>query len=463
MSRSTFGIIGAPVMFIGFFQLLEMMISPALPLIQRELAASPGQLAWIFTAWLISSAVSTPVVGRLADLYDKRTVLLCVMAVTTFGTLVSGLAPNLLVLIVGHALQGVWLGMLPLTVGLFRATLAPERIATGNGLVIGVAALAGGLGLLLAGPLTTLLGFRWMFLLTLIGAAAAGIWAWFTVPSTPRAADGRIDWTGGLLLGGGLTLLMLGLTTSSGSGWTAPSTLALLGSSALLLVVWLIVELRVSDPLVDLRLLAGRPAAGATTMGFVFGFASFGLVVALPLMLTAPAETGYGMGATVTQISLYMFPLGVAGTLVAPLVGPLTRLLGRRATLALGSALISGGTAMLAFLHDSPWQIVAGVTVVGLGSTIGLTAVLNVVATDMPAERAAGVSGVIFIAKSIGGSFGAQVGGMLLAAGTAGGMPSEQNFVNTYLLSATIGLLAIAAALTIRPKAPSPTLTAVTS
>jgi MFS family permease len=132
MPRSGFGVIGAPVLFIGVFQLLEMMLSPALPLIQRELSASPGQLAWIFTGGLISSAISTPIIGRLADMYDKRTLLLTLMAITSAGALVSGLAPNVLVLIAGQAVQGVWLGMLPLTVGLFRDTLDPERGATGN-------------------------------------------------------------------------------------------------------------------------------------------------------------------------------------------------------------------------------------------------------------------------------------------------------------------------------------------
>lgn len=455
MSRSGFGIIGAPVLFIGVFQLLEIMLSPALPLIQRELAASPGELAWIFTGGLISSAISTPIVGRLADIYDKRTVLFCLMAITSAGALVSGLAPNVGVLIIGQAVQGLWLGVLPLTVGLFRDTLEPDRLATGNGLMIGVAALASALGLVLAGPLTSALGFRWLFFLPLIGSLAAGIWAWFAVPATPRAASRRIDWAGGLLLGGGLALLMLGLTTSSTWGWTAPATLALFAGALLALGLWGAVELRVRDPLVDLRLLVGRSAAGATTIGFMLGFTSFGLVVALPLMLALPPETGYGLGADILQIGLYMFPLGVAGTLIAPLVGPMTRALGRRAVLVLGTALVSVGTAMLAFWHTSPWQIVAAVTILGLGGSIGLTATLNVVAADMPADRAAGVSGVVFVAKSIGGSFGAQFGGLLLAAGNVGGVPAEQSFVNTYLLSAALGLLAAAAAFAIGAKAPS--------
>ncbi|OUC87834.1 MFS transporter [Streptosporangium minutum] len=449
MTRSRIGIIGAPVLFIGVFQLLEMMLSPALPLIQRELAASPGEIAWIFTGGLISSAISTPIVGRLADIYDKRTLLLTLMAIASAGALIAGLAPNVTVLIVGMAVEGVWLGILPLTVGLFRDALDSEQGATGNGLVIGVAALASALGLILAGPLTSALGYRWLFFLALAGALVAALWAWRAVPSTPRAASGHVDWTGGLLLGGGLALLMLGLTTSSSWGWTAPATLALFAAAVLTLGLCVVVELRTPDPLVDLRLLAGRSPAGVTLMGFVFGFASFGLMVALPMMLSLPAETGYGLGADTLWIGLYMFPLGIAGTLVAPLVGPMTRLLGRRAVLVLGSVLVSAGTAVLAFWHSSPWQIVAGVTVMGLGGSISLTAGLNVVAADVPADRAAGVSGVVFVAKSIGGTFGAQLGGMVLATGTVAGVPTESSFVSTYLLSAVLGLLAVGAALMI--------------
>ncbi|MBB2910705.1 MFS family permease [Streptosporangium becharense] len=449
MSRSGFGIIGAPVLFIGVLQTMEMTLSPALPLIQRELAASPEALAWIFTGSLISSAISTPIVGRLADMYDKRRLLLTLMAITSAGVLLTALAPNVTVLIAGMAVEGVWLGMLPLTVGLFRDTLEPEQAATGNGLVIGVAALASALGLILAGPISAALGYRWLFILALAGALVAALWAWFVVPATPRAAAGRVDWAGGLLLGGGLALLMLGLTTASSWGWTAPATLALFTAAALTLGLWAVIELRSADPLVDLRLLAGRTPAGVTTMGFVFGFASFGLVVALPMMLAAPVETGYGLGADILWIGIYMFPMGVAGTVIAPLVGPMSRLLGRRAVLVLGSGLVCAGTAMLAFWHSSPWEIVAGVTIMGLGGSIGLTAALNAVAADVPADRAAGVSGVVFVAKSIGGTFGAQLGAMVLAAGSVAGVPTESSFVDTYLLSAGLGLLAVGAAFVI--------------
>ncbi|MFI7107698.1 MFS transporter [Nonomuraea sp. NPDC050227] len=449
MSRSGFGVIGAPVLYIGVLQTMEMTLSPALPLVQQDLGASPGALAWIFTGSLISSAISTPIVGRLADMYDKRRVLLALMALSGAGVLLSALAPNITLLIAGMAIEGIWLGVLPLTVGLFRDTLTPERAATGNGLVVGVAALASALGLILAGPITSALGYRSLFLLAVAGVAAAALLAWFTVPSTPRAAGGRVDWAGGLLLGGGVALVMLGLTAVSSWGWTSPATLALFAAAVLTLGPWVVVELRVADPLVDLRLLAGRTPAGVTAMGVLLGFASFGLVVALPMMLAAPAGTGYGQGADTLWIGIYMFPMGVAGTVIAPLVGPMTRLLGRRAVLVLGSVLVCAGTGGLALWHSAPWQVMAAVTVIGLGASIGLTAGLNAVAADVPGERAAGVSGVVFVAKSIGGTFGAQFGAMVLASGAVAGVPTEQSFVDTYLLSAALGLLAVAAAFVI--------------
>ncbi|MFI6481731.1 MFS transporter [Nonomuraea sp. NPDC050663] len=447
MPRPGYGIIGAPVLFIGVLQAMEMTISPALPLIQQDLSATPGALAWIFTGSLITSAISTPIVGRLADLYDKRRLLLALMAISGAGILLSALAPTITLLIVGMAVEGVWLGVLPLTVGLFRDTLEPGRAATGNGLVIGVASLAGALGLILAGPVSDVLGYRGLFLLGLAGTAAAAIWAWRAVPSTPptpRTASGRVDWPGGLLLGGGLAMLMLGLSTAPAWGWTSPATLALLAAAVLTLGLWARVELRSPDPLVDLRLLSGRTPAGVTAMAFVFGFASFGLVVALPTMLAAPVETGYGLGADTLWIGIYLFPMGVAGTLAAPLVGPLTRLLGRRAVLVSGAALFCAGTAVLGLWHGSAWPIVAGLTVVGVGGSLLLTAGLNAVAADVP-RHAAGVSGVVFVAKSVGGTFGAQLGAMVLAAGGATG----QAFGHAYLLSAAIGLLAVAAAFVI--------------
>ncbi|MEU1726791.1 MFS transporter [Nonomuraea sp. NPDC005692] len=449
MSRSGFGVIGAPVLFIGVLQTMEMTLSPALPLVQQDLGASPGALAWIFTGSLISSAIATPIVGRLADMYDKRRVLLALMAISGAGVLLAALAPNITLMITGMAIEGIWLGVLPLTVGLFRDTLTPERAATGNGLMVGVAALASALGLILAGPITSALGYRSLFLLAAGGVAAAALLAWFTVPSTPRAAGGRVDWAGGLLLGGGVALVMLGLTAVSSWGWTSPATLALFAAAVLTLGPWAVVELRVADPLVDLRLLAGRTPAGVTAMGVLLGFASFGLVVALPMMLAAPAGTGYGQGADTLWIGIYMFPMGVAGTVIAPLVGPMTRLLGRRAVLVLGSVLVCAGTGGLALWHSAAWQVMAAVTVIGLGASIGLTAGLNAVAADVPGDRAAGVSGVVFVAKSIGGTFGAQLGAMVLASGAVAGVPTEQSFVDTYLLSAALGLLAVAAAFVI--------------
>jgi MFS family permease len=445
--RSPFSVIGPLVLFISAYQLLETMLSPAFPLIRSQLHASPADATWIFTGFLLSAAVFTPLVGRLADLYDKRRVLFGVVAVVCTGALISALASSIWVLVLGQVLQGVGIGILPLAVAIFRATLPLDRATAGNGLLMGVVALASVVGLLVAGPITSALSYHWLYWLTLIVLLSAAAWAWFTIPSAPGVPGGRVDWLGAALLASGLALLLYTVTEAPGWGWANARTLALFAVSALILACWVSVALRRPNPIVDLGVLAGRSVTGVCLIALVVGFGSFGISTALPLMLSLPKALGYGMGASISQIGLYLLPIGVAGTIAAPLVRPVSDRIGRRPVMVLGTVLIVLGSASLAVMHTTVWEILLATTANGVGSAVALTAALNIVATDAPKDRTASVTGVIFVAKSIGGTFGAQVSGVIITAGTVAGLPSEHAFVNTYTLSAAICFAAVVAAL----------------
>jgi predicted MFS family arabinose efflux permease len=142
------------------YSALETMLAPALPLIQQAVGASTPAIAWVFTGVLLSGAVSTPVISRLADTRDKRGVLLGVLIVVCAGTLVAALATSVAVLIVGQLLQGAGLGLVPLGVGIVRDTQPPARMRSANGLIIGVAALSSAVGLLVAGPIVARMPIR---------------------------------------------------------------------------------------------------------------------------------------------------------------------------------------------------------------------------------------------------------------------------------------------------------------
>ncbi|MGH3585917.1 MAG: MFS transporter, partial [Pseudonocardia sp.] len=123
---------------------LETMLAPALPLVQEAVGASTPAIAWVFTGVLLAGAVATPVVGRLADTRDKRKVLLWVLVIVMLGTAVAALSTSIVVLTIGQLLQGVGLGLLPLSAGIIRDTQPPSAVKSANGLIVGSATLSMG-------------------------------------------------------------------------------------------------------------------------------------------------------------------------------------------------------------------------------------------------------------------------------------------------------------------------------
>ncbi|MYS82790.1 MFS transporter [Embleya scabrispora] len=431
------------VLVLGIFayQALETMLAPALPLIQQAVGASTPAIAWVFTGVLLAGAVAAPVIGRLADIRDKRRVLLAVLAIVCAGTLVAALATSVWVLTVGQLLQGAGLGLIPLAIGMIRDTQSPERVKSANGLIIGVAALSTAVGLLAAGPIVARMPYTWLFWLPFVLLVITFAVAWFVVPPCPPGETGRVDFTGAVLLGGGLAALLVAITGSSRWGWVSLEVLGLTATSLVLLAVFVAVELRTEKPLVDLRILAGRSVTLVSAVSFAVGFSSFAVFVLVPMLVQLPAETGYGLGATATLTGLCLVPLGLVGTVAAPLTGRLERRIGSRAVMVLGTGALAGASAVLLGAGE-PWVIFVATAVAGAGTGLGMTQAMNIVVATVPVERTASLTGVIFVIKAVGGALGAQVGASVLAAGGTP-IPSWGDFRTAFLLSAAIGLVAV--------------------
>ncbi|MFE2689743.1 MFS transporter, partial [Streptomyces mirabilis] len=278
------------------YSTLETMLSPALPAIQKAVGASTPAIAWVFTGLLLAGAVSTPLVGRLADIRDKRTVLLCVLAVVALGTLLAALATNVALLTAGQVLQGVGLSLVPLSVGIIRDTQPARRIAAGNGLIVGTAASSTAVGLVIAGPILDVLPYTWLYWIPFAVIVAAFVVAWVVVPSCPPTRRGRIDSAGAVLLASGLAMLLIGISRSSKMGWGSPLVLSLVVAGVAVLGVFAAVELRTSEPLVDLHLLGTRAVLLTCAVAFVVGFGTFAVFVLVPMLVELPTTTGYRGG-----------------------------------------------------------------------------------------------------------------------------------------------------------------------
>lgn len=428
------------------YSVLESMLVPALPLIQQGVGASASSITWVFTGLLLSATVSTPLVGRLADIYDKKVVFLVVLGVVAVGVLLGAVATSIVVLAIGQVLQGAGLGFAPLAIGILRDTQSAARARIGNGLVIGMSGLGSVVGLLVAGPLLAVLPYNWLYWLPLAALVLLGVAAVLALPSTPSKGGGRVDWAGAGLLGGGLLAVLIGLTQAPSWGWLSAQFLVLAALGLALLAAFAMVELKIERPLVDLRA-GGMPVLITCVVAFAVGWATYAVFLAIPTIVAAPPANGYGLGGTPTTAGLLLIPLGVVGAASAPLTGLLERVLGAKAVMVLSCLPIVASSAILFLARHDAVVLAFASGLAGLGIGIGLTQAMNIVSSSVPAERVASASGLLLVVRSVGGTMGAQVSGSVLAGdlvpGTA--LPTWSSFGAVFVVATVVGLGAIAA------------------
>jgi predicted MFS family arabinose efflux permease len=206
-----------------------------------------------------------------------------------------------------------------------------------------------------------------------------------------------------------------------------------------------VVELRTSSPLVDLRLLGRRAVLLTCAVAFVVGFGTFAVFVLVPELVQMPRATGYGLDASATLTGLYLVPLGIIGTMAAPLTGRLETLFGARAVMVLGTGCMVAAAAVLLDAAHHPWSIYVATGLAGVTVGIALTQAMNIVVATVPTERTASVSGLAFVVKSIGGTLGAQIGASVLAGATVAttGLPSWNGFATAFIVAALVSTSAV--------------------
>lgn len=422
---------------IFMFSTMETWLFPALPLIQKTVGASAAEINWIFTGLLLSGAVSTPIAGRLGDMHGKHPVFCWVLALTCLGVLCSALASGIVGLAIGQALQGFGLSLVPLSIGIIRDSAGPRKGAWANGLVIGAATASTTAGLLLAGPLLALFPFRALFWLPLLGLGCCTLAAArLFLPAARKRARQALDWRGALLLSAGILALLLGITLIATRGWRAPVVLGLVALAALFFCWWIQVERRAPSPLLELATLRRRDVWSTCGVAFFVGFGSIaGYVLVPPLVQMAPAG-GIGFNATVTQTGWFLLPLGVLGTVAAPLAGPLERRIGSRNVLLAACAMIVCGLLGIGMAHADAWPIVAGMASIGVGIGLALTQVMNCAAQASSGDDVASLAAIVYLSRSFGGALGAQVAGATLEAGVQAQAPDA--FTAAFMLCALV-------------------------
>jgi MFS family permease len=438
------------------FALAQTLVIPALTPLADALEVTPAAASWILTATLLSASIATPIAGKLGDVYGKGRTLTWVLVIVSAGAVISALADSLPVLIAGRLLQGVAGGVFPLAFGIVRDTFPRERVATGLSLVGAIFGIGAGFGLPLSGLIVDHLSLRWLFWLGLVALPAA-IASHRLVPNLRAERRARIDWLGAALLSLSMAALLLGVTQAGAWGWGSPANFAALGAGLVFGVHWIVVELRVEEPFIDLEVLR-RPAVAMTNLsGLMVGLGMFAGFLLIPQLAQVPASTGYGLGTSVSTAGLLLAPASVTQLLASPLVASLGNRVGFRATLALGGLIVTAAFAAIAVAHTHVWELLASGALLGTGLAFAIASTANLIVDAVPRSDVGIATGINTVTRLAGGAFGAAISAAILEGNTlaATGQPTEPAYVAAFTFAAIAGLLAFAAALRV-PRAPRP-------
>ncbi len=416
-------------LILGMFvsMLASTVVSTSLPVIIHDLDGNQTAFTWVVTATLLTTAISTPIWGKLADLTNRKVLYQLAIVIFVLATAAAGFAQSPEWLIACRAVQGIGAGGLAaLSQVLMADIISPRERGRYMGLFGGVMALATIGGPLLGGMITDAWGWRWNFFVALPVAIVALILVQTTlhVPARPKKKT-TIDYLGIVLLSVSVSLLLIWVTNAgttkggdwgdvaNNNDWWSLSTVLMVGGSLLAAILFVIVELRSKEPLIPLTLFRNRTFTLSVIASIATGIAMFGASVFLSQYMQL------ARGATPTEAGLMTIPM-IGGLLISSIgVGALVTKYGSwKPYLIVGSVLLVAGSALLSTIHYDTDFFLVSVYMFLLGAGVGMTMqnlVLVVQNQTRPEQIGVASSGVTFF-RSLGGTIGVSVMGAALAA-----------------------------------------------
>ncbi|MGR6915321.1 MFS transporter [[Actinomadura] parvosata] len=393
-------------------------VVPLLPVLQRELNTSLTAVSWTLTLSLLVGAVSTPLLSRFGDMYGRRRMILGALALLVIGSVLAALATSLTWLIVARVLQGFVAALVPLSIGVVRDSLPRQQLATGIGVLSATMGFGSGGGMILAGLASG--DFHLVFWVIGGISLVAGIVVAFLVRDAAPPVKGRPDLLGAALLTAWLVALLLAVSEGGSWGWTSPGVLGLLAAAAVLAAVWVLVERRVAEPLVQMAMLVHRGTVGATVSSLLLGFSFFTLLTGMSGFAQAPAAAG-GFGATTLQVGIYLLPSTLFMLVISLFAGRIMRRLPASAMVATGSGITALAGLWLVIEHTAPVHLYVASSLMGMGLGVGYAALGTMAVEHVAADRTAVAAGVNALVRIVGGSVAGAAIAAVLAAG--GGYP----------------------------------------
>jgi EmrB/QacA subfamily drug resistance transporter len=393
------------------------VVSTALPLIIGSLNGTQTQYTWVVTATLLTATATTPVWGKLADLFNKKTLVQVAIVIFVLGSMISGFSQNTGQLIAARAFQGIGIGGLQALVQVVIAAIIPPRErGRYNGYLGAVMAVATVGGPLLGGLIVDVpwLGWRWCFFVGVPIAVLAFIVLQRTLKlPTVRRDDVHVDYLGAGLIAAGVSVLLVWVSFAGNSfDWLSWETALMAGGGVVVLGIAVWVESRVREPVVPLKIVVQRTPALAIIASLAVGMAMFGGAVFLGQYFQI------GRGFSPTEAGLLTMPL-MAGVLVSSTVAG--RMISRSGVIkpyiVVGAILLVIGFLGLGFVDHATSLVVISIWMAVAGVGVGMTMQNLVLAVQntVPLRDLGAASASVTFFRSLGGTIGVSVLGAVLA------------------------------------------------
>jgi EmrB/QacA subfamily drug resistance transporter len=439
---------------VGLFMIMldNTIVNVALPSIEHSLHMSISSLEWIVTAYALTFAALLITGGKLGDLYGRRKMFTAGLVVFTLASLACGLAPSAGFLIGARAVQGVGAALMsPATLSIITATFPPKERGQAIGIWAGVSALALAIGPLVGGLIVDNINWHWIFYVNVpVGVVGIIVSQLVIRESRDTSHEQSIDLPGLVTSSGALLALSYALIEGNQHGWGSPEIISLFIGAAVLLAVFIRLELSQRLPMLDLGLFKIGAFTGANTVAMLVSLGMFGVFFFISLYVQNI------LGYSPTKAGAIFLPMTILIILVAPVAGKLSDRIGSRWLMGAGMSIL--GVSLLLYqrigLHTGFWSLLPQLVLGGIGMALTMSPMTSAAMASVPIDKAGVGSGVLNSFRQVGGSLGIALMGAILLNyqhPTTSKAVAAQQFVNglhaALFVSAFIAFAAAAVAI----------------
>jgi MFS family permease len=442
--------------FLGLIVLFdETMILPAIPDFIRSFGISYSTSSWLLSAYIIAAAVMTPIAGKLSDIYGKKKILLIVMAVYTAGVLAGRFATNIEFMLFARAMQGVGMAMFPIAFGIIRESLPEKKFATGQTIFSSMFPAGAVIGLV--GGAAIIQNFGWQATFLAILPVAAVLWLvilkFMHIPGPASTGDDHdtvdrsIDVKGTLFLAITIITFLSGITFLESKGMGYYYVAGLFAASAASLAIFIAIEKRARQPLLDFKLMTSRNFLAPTIILMLVFLSIFTVYLTVPIMVRSPAPLGFGGDAlAVASVQLPFMVVFLITTVVSGFI--LNKVKNTRLTL-MGTVISTVGFFLLIMFHSTESMVMVGLTVLAAGLSLSITGGFNVILVSVPMQMTGIALGMTMLLDLVGMSVGPVFAGIFqdtyrgTVEGMAGEFPTETAYNLIFIAAALISLTSV--------------------